>query len=44
MDNYVKTLLPIIKSAKTDDELARVIDKIYEDGFADGVEDARFNN
>lgn len=44
MDNYTQRYIEAIKFCfrepeNTDDQLKQVIDKIYEDGFQDGVDD-----
>ena len=37
-DQYIKKYIKAIKSSKTDEELKTVINRIYEDGFQDGIE------
>lgn len=37
MDKYIKDKLRQIKAAKTDKDIVSILDKIYEDGFTDGV-------
>ena len=36
-DHYNKKFLTKIKEAQNDEDLERVIDNIYEDGFQDGM-------
>ena len=36
MDKYTKKHIELVKDAKTDEELGKIINKIYEDGFQDG--------
>jgi hypothetical protein len=38
-DGYADKFVRAIKECKTDDELRTIINKIYEDGFTDGVEE-----
>ena len=37
MDNYATTLLKQLQAASTDDEVLDLIDRIYNDGFADAL-------
>lgn len=37
MDVYIKERLEAIKKAKTDDEIADILDEIYNDAFEDGA-------
>jgi hypothetical protein len=37
MDDFTQKYLKCIKTAKKDEDIARTINKIYEDGFEDGV-------
>lgn len=40
-DPFINKYLPSLKEAKTDEEFSDIIDKIYESGFVDGVEEGR---
>ena len=40
MDSYTKKYVDAFKQAETDVEIANIIDKIYEDGFSDGENNA----
>jgi hypothetical protein len=40
MDKYAKKYRRAIKQSKTDEEIETIINKIYEDGFQDGIEEA----
>ena len=37
MNDYIKQFVDAIKSAKDDNEIAVIVNKIYEEGFEDGV-------
>ena len=38
MDKYTQEYLKAIKEAKTDEDIVKLLTKIYEDGFADGFD------
>ena len=38
MDKYTRKYIRLIKSAKNDEELSDIVDKIYTDGFDDAEE------
>ena len=38
MNDYVKKYVDAFKSAKTDEEIAALVDKIYQEGFEDAVQ------
>jgi hypothetical protein len=40
IDTYTEKMRKAIKSSKTDAEIDTVLNKIYDDGFYDGKEDA----
>lgn len=40
-DTFTQKYIALIKEAKTDDNLAVVVDAIYTDGFTDGVNEGR---
>ena len=37
MNKYLKDWVKSIKTAKTDKELSKIVDRIYEQGFEDGI-------
>lgn len=37
MDKYAKYFVGLMKAAKTDKEREGIVNKVYEDGFSDGV-------
>lgn len=39
MDIYIKQKLEAIKKAKNDEEIVKILNKIYDDGFSDGAND-----
>ena len=42
MDAYIKRCLKEVKNAKTDEELAKLIDEIFDNGYDLGVSDTHF--
>ena len=40
MDKYITRVLKAINKAKTNEEKKTILDKIYNDGFEDGVNEA----
>ena len=43
-DKYANKYLAFLRSAKNDEELVDIINKIYEDGFVDGTNEAELKN
>ena len=42
MDNYIKEKIESIKNAKTNEEIAKILDEIWHDGYDIGIWDADY--